>query len=580
MARQLLDAAFVQQQKHNFVEAARIYEHLIAMYPHDSAFLGMRGMLAFEQKEYVEAENWLNKAIRMNPNDSRLHNFLGLVLTELAESHKAESAFARAVTIAPDFFEAWCNLGISLQKSQQLLESIDAFRKALSLSPRDAGIHLTLVENYYMLGDIEKAEEALEAAQSLGQNTVSVNMWKSLLLRTNGNTADSLVAEEKAMAFSNSINEINDWRVKFGGLNVLVGNMQQAEYWLSEAIKNNPDSPAPYIELANAKKFRQPDYDVVRKMESLAATRSAYSRNLEFALGKVYTDLGDYKLSFEHYKKANDIALEGMHFDAEAVINEVSELIVTFSKENIATLPKGSDSNLPILIIGTPRSGTTLTEQIVSSHSDVEGAGELKFWGRLGAPIMQDMKGKYNSKVAKTLAEGYLGILHDYSKGAERVTDKMPGNYKYIGLIHAVFPKAKIIHCQRNPVDACLSMYFQNFIDTHVYKFSLEGLRVFYEQYLRLMEHWRKVLPPDTMYELQYEKLVEDTENETRKLMTFLGLEWEEGQMDFFKKERPVFTNSMWQVRQPIYKTSKERWRRYEEFIDPLLPLLKYSPDA
>lgn len=578
--RKLLDIAFGHQQKGDLATASKLYEQLIALHPMDSAFLGMRGMVAFEQQQFLEAEQWLNKAIRISPDDARLHNFLGQVLVELGESHKAESAFGRAVTMDPGFFEAWCNLGISLRESRQLLEAISAFRQALSLSSHDVRIYLTLVEIYYMLGDLEKAREALDTALSLGEASMNSTMWQSLLLRAEGKTEDSIKAEAQAVGVAKSTQELSDWRVKFGSLDVLVGNMAQAEYWLAEAIKSNPGDPAPYIELANARKFREPDRALVEKMESLSAMQGLLTRDLEFSLGKAYTDLGDYRRSFEHYQKANNIALETNHFDAAALVDEISGLIESFSAENMAALPRGSDSNVPIVIIGTPRSGTTLTEQIVSSHSKVEGAGELMFWGRLGKPIMLDMQNRYNGQVADTLAQGYLGILRHYSKGAVRVTDKMPGNFNYLGLIHAVFPKAKIIHCRRHPIDACLSMYFQDFDGNHPFIFALESLRTFYEQYLRLMEHWRKVLPPGTMYELQYENLVEDTEGETRKLMAFLDLDWEEGQMDFFKKERPVFTNSMWQVRQPIYKTSKERWRRYEEFIGPLLPLLKYAPNC
>lgn len=574
--KQWIETAYRHQQYGDLQGAARLYDQVLTRHPKDSAVLGMRGMVAFAQKNYQEAQTWISQAIGVNPDDSRLHNFLGQVMAALGEGIEAERAFARAVTLDPPFFEGWCNLGITLKQSHQLMEARDAFHKALHLSPRDWDIYLNLAEVDYLLGDLDKAEEAVHKAIACGASPIPGNMWLSIVLRAAGATAESIAAESEAQAAGGK-DELFDLIVKFGRLDVLVGNLEQAEYWLMRAMAMRPGSLAPYIELAESKKFKETDQHFVLKMESLIGDSGPHARRLEFALGKVYTDLGDYARSFEHYQTANEIVRETVKFDSAAFVGETSKKISDFSKERVAALPRGSDSDLPVLIVGTPRSGTTLTEQIISSHAGVAGAGELGFWGRLGGHVSRDMGGRYDAKTAKTLADGYINLLRGTSATAERVTDKMPGNFNHVGLIHAVFPKAKIVHCRRHPIDACLSMYFQNFNDNHAYKFSLEGLVVFYEQYLRLMEHWRTVLPPGVMYEIQYENLVEDTEGESRKLMDFLGLEWEVGQMDFFKKERPVFTCSKWQVRQPIYKSSKERWRRYEPFIQPLMPLLEYA---
>jgi tetratricopeptide (TPR) repeat protein len=578
--RHLVELAYRQQQQGDLQSAACMYEKVLAIYPKDSAVLGMRGMVDFAQKNYQEAESWLTKAIHENPRDALLYNFMGQIMDGLGEGIEAERCFAKAVTLAPDFFEGWCNLGISLQNSSQLLEAIDAFQKALGLLPDDEDIHLNLAEVHYLLGNLDQAEDAARKAFMLGIVPSRGNMWLSLMLRAKGVVEESVTAETLAINTAKNPNEIFDLMVKFGRMDVLVGNLTQAEYWLTQAMKTIQNSPTPYIELAESKKFKDADIGFVQKMESFSGNKEPYARRLEFALGKVYTDLGDFQQSFEHYRKANEIACKTIRFDPVELVNDTSRKIDFFTQERMASLPHGSDSSLPVLIVGTPRSGTTLTEQIISSHTQVAGAGELGFWGRLGGNIAKNMSGHYNDKVAETLANGYVNLLRTHSQDAERITDKMPGNFEFVGLIHAVLPRAKIIHCRRHPIDACLSMYFQNFNDNHAYKFSLEGLVVFYEQYLRLMEHWRKVLPPGVMYEIQYEDMVEDTEGESKKLMEFLGLEWEAGQMDFFKKERPVFTCSKWQVRQPIYKSSKARWKRYEQFIEPLLPLLKYAPSV
>jgi hypothetical protein len=266
-----------------------------------------------------------------------------------------------------------------------------------------------------------------------------------------------------------------------------------------------------------------------------------------------------------------------VRFDANEYVASIDRLIELFSTEQLPSMPAGSASDVPIIIVGTPRSGTTLTESIISSHTQVAGAGEMVFWGDSMPQVMEGFPDSYTPSLASRLASEYLQFMRLHSQTAQRITDKMPGNYMCLGLIHAVFPKAKIIHCKRHPIDACLSIYFQNFNVSQTYKYDLQSLALWYEQYQRLMAHWRSVLPPETLFDLQYEALVEDVEGESRRMMGFLGLDWEPGQLDFQKQERAVLTPSKWQVRQPIYKTSVERWRHYEKHLGPLLPLLKYA---
>jgi len=264
-------------------------------------------------------------------------------------------------------------------------------------------------------------------------------------------------------------------------------------------------------------------------------------------------------------------------YAVSAKVAATSWMMTAFSKQAVASLPAGNDSDLPVLIVGLPRSGTTLTEQIVSSHSQVAGAGEMDFWPRLAPQVLRNFPAGCTPAIFSQLAEGYWGLLRQESPTALRVTDKMPGNFNYLGLIHAVFPKARIIHVRRHPIDTCLSIYFQQFKDSHAYKWDLESLASYYEQYHCLMAHWRSVLPAGSIFELKYEELVEDTEGVSKRLMDFIGLDWEPGQLEFHMQDRAVFTASKWQAKQPIYKTSKERWRQYEKHLGPLLRLQEYA---
>lgn len=575
-AEQVFRKAFAHHQQGDLASAALLYDQVLAKLPDETSVMGLRGMAAMEQGELAKARRLIEKAIEISPKDSRLRNFLGQVMVRLDLPVDAERAFAQAVSLDENFLEAWCNLGLCLVKADRLVEGIDAFEKARVLAPKDIEVIMNLAEARYLLGKRNEARQNVLEASKLDASTGHVNMWLALLARADGDVDASVSLENNALQTITSQEEQFGLLTKFGQLDVLAGNMTQAQYWFEQAIKIFPDTAEPYIGLADAKRFAESDIALVRKMEALVGMQPESGRKLEFALGKIYGDLNDYAHSFEHYQKANEIARDGVFFDPEALIKEVDRTIQLFSSDFLGQLPKGSESELPIIVVGTPRSGTTLVEQIISSHSRVAGAGELTFWGRLAPSIINSMPRGFNSEVAQKLAEGYISLLRRYSSSSERIVDKMPSNFAYLGLIHAVFPQAKIVHCRRHPIDACLSMYFQNFNNEHTYKFTLDGLVLFYEQYIRLMQHWHEVLPAHCIYDLQYEQLVENQLAETQKLMSFLELDLETGQMEFYKQDRAIFTASKWQARQPIYKTSTARWKNYEPYLGPLKSLEKY----
>jgi hypothetical protein len=233
-----------------------------------------------------------------------------------------------------------------------------------------------------------------------------------------------------------------------------------------------------------------------------------------------------------------------------------------------------SKSMKPVFVVGMPRSGTSLTEQIISSHPDARGAGELEFWSDAVQRHRADIQaGPLNDEIRARLADSYLKVLDAKSGEAGRVVDKAPVNSDYLGVIHSVFPNARIIYMQRDPIDACLSCYFQKFVLSLNFTMDLFDLADYYRQHERLMTHWRRVLPAGTILDVPYEGLVADQQGWTRKILDFLGLEWDERVLDFHATDRPVATASFWQVRQKIYKNSVQRWRNYERYIGPLLDL-------
>jgi hypothetical protein len=226
-----------------------------------------------------------------------------------------------------------------------------------------------------------------------------------------------------------------------------------------------------------------------------------------------------------------------------------------------------------------PRSGTTLAEQILASHPKVAGAGELPFWNDAAAGYKSTaLDGGTSGSMTSKLAEDYMRLLADLAPDALRVIDKMPANFLFLGLIHAALPNARILHMRRNPIDTCLSIYFQHFEVAYSYANDLEDLAHYFTEYSRVMEHWRSMLPENAILDVSYEGLVEDQEAWSRKMLEFIGLPWDPICLDFHRTDRTVITASKWQVRQKISKSSVGRWRNYEQFVGPLLHLMESEP--
>ena len=252
-----------------------------------------------------------------------------------------------------------------------------------------------------------------------------------------------------------------------------------------------------------------------------------------------------------------------------------SNMIADFGPDEIERLRQwGSSSERPVLIVGMMRSGTTLIEQILASHPDVRAGDELPFWNARRLKLRIGSGGKLALAAAKETIRDYLDTLNGISSEASRVTDKMPHNFLLLGLIHILFPKARIIHCRRNPVDTCLSIYFTRFAKDHDFTYDRSAIVFFYKEYRRLMAHWRRVLPGDRFLEIDYEQLIGDQETTTRTVLNFCGLEWNDACLAFHRTERSIRTASSWQARQPIYRTSAARWRRYEPWLGEFRELL------
>ena len=301
--------------------------------------------------------------------------------------------------------------------------------------------------------------------------------------------------------------------------------------------------------------------------------------NMHFGLGKAFDDLGDQAEAMKHYDAGNRLKATTARLDRAGMIKQYDNLISRFTAEALERAgrqlarPIGPGDDFPIFIVGMPRSGTTLVEQVLSSHADVGAGGELGFW----KDCLQSWQAAGQSvepAFVALAAEQYCAMLGRLAPGALRVTDKLPTNFERLWLIRLALPEARIIHCRRNPVDTCLSIYFTHFKEGLDYAYDRGDLVFYYRQYERLMDHTRRLLPPDRFTEIDYENLIADREEETRRLVAFCGLDWDDACLSPDRNSRVVNTASRWQARQPVYATSVERWRRYEPWLGELRDLL------
>ncbi|MDA8169885.1 MAG: tetratricopeptide repeat protein [Nitrospiraceae bacterium] len=522
-------------------EAVESYKRAIELRPRYCEAYNNMGFIWHEQSKHAEAEECYKKATEIDPGYAEAHNNLGAIYLEYKKPDEAIASYRRAIELKPGYADAWNNLGFALNTQAKYEEAADAFRHAIDAKPDYAEAWNNLG---FSLRELLKLDEALDAHRRA-----------------------AVLKPEFAAAYNN-----------MGGIYQQQGKFDEAMTAHRKALAADGNFAAAYLCMTACKKFTAGDEELletIRKLLDREGIRDEEVADIRFALGKIYDDLGRHEEAFASYHEANRIENRKYEFNREKHEGYISRIIETFTPEFFEQRRDlGSDADLPLMVLGMIRSGTTLVEQIIASHPRVHGAGELVFWEDMEKKHPNEDVPAMTAEVARSIAEQNIDYLRTFSKTAWHITDKMPGNYQRIGLIHTVFPKAKIIHLRRNPVDTCLSIYFHKFAGYHPYGYDLDNLVFYYRQYQRVMEHWRNVLPPDVFHEVTYEELIKDQEEESRKLIAFCGLPWDEKCLRFHRTERPVKTSSNWQVRQPIYKSSMARWKKYEPFLGPLAELL------
>ncbi|MER9798101.1 sulfotransferase [Mesorhizobium sp. M0142] len=452
--------------------------------------------------------------------------------------------------------------------------------RAVGVEPRNPYYHLSLGEAYLRVSEYSPAITHIQHALELKPDLVEALCALGRAYVEFDKADMAVPVYERAL----KINRDHP-RVRTGLASALtgLGRMDEAKIYLKEAIERRIAMPAAYDELVRTRKFTEEPAELRSILRELGEPKldPDSATTLHHAAGKVLNDLGRYEDAIDHFKKGKRAA--GYKFDLETYRRWIDSTIEFFNPDMLAAKAGyGSPSEVPVFVLGMPRSGTTLTEQICASHPNVHGAGELKKIRRaanaigltkVSARTLDQSIVPITPDLSKMLAEEHLSYLRERAPTALRIVDKMPRNFELIGLIGLLFPNVRIIHCRRDAIDNCLSCFFQNFSKGHSYIADLQTLGLYYREYDRLMRHWDKVFP-GRIFESRYETLVADQEAQSRRLIDHLGLPWDDTCLRFFDKEGSVNTASRWQVRQPIYSSSVKRWKNYESAIQPLIQSL------
>lgn len=523
-----------------------------------------------------EAEESYRRALTIEPLFADAHTNLGNVLRDLGQIDAALLSHRRALALRPDFLEAQINLGNALLDAGQLDAAVACYRSVIESSPGFASAHRNLGNALRNLGQIEAAEGCFRRALALDCNDAEAYSSLAVVLRLQNRLADAEAHCRKALEINPNSHEALSLVAE---LQADRGEFAAAEALFRRAISVRPNHAHALAGIANLRKMSRSDAAWAREAQSMAdqALPPRQEIQLRYALGKYFDDVGDYGQAFNHYHRANELTKRCRPgYDASSCTRQLDAIAQRYPASGTREMQAhGEASPRPVFIVGMPRSGTSLAEQILASHRAVHGAGELPFWTHAAAKCLASGA---RVDLLRESASEYLQLLDGLSQDALRVIDKMPANFLHLGLIHAALPEARIVHMRRNPLDTCLSIYFQDFDVAHAYANDLEDLAHYYRQYLRLMQHWRSVLPAHALLEVPYEALVEDQEAWSRKMVQFVGLPWDPRCLEFDQTSRIVATRSRWQVRQKIDNSSIERWRHYTQHIRPLYVLLDDAP--
>ncbi|MDR3690520.1 MAG: sulfotransferase [Fimbriimonas sp.] len=522
-------------------------------------------------------------AVEREPESPLARHQLGLCLMETHEYNQAADCFRRAAELDPKVSTVFHGLGLALQAAGKNSQAISAFRRASMLAPRSLpaleGLFQSLLDESDSSGAVDCARRMLELQPSRTDSHLRL--------------ARALTIDNKPIEAAKHLDKVlklgqMDGNAAFAAGTIMqsLGRFEEARAQFRRSIELLPTNGSAFSALVYSGKIRESDRSLVDRLKGLSENDQLSpldQSHVQYGLGKAMEDLGDYESAMTHFEKANRIAYNlkfgDRTFDRVLYAERIESVIQRASRQEPDRFRfEGSQSDVPIFIVGMLRSGTTLIDQILSCHPEIGSVGEQGFWlHNRDAANSEDGLSVDAAKLGR-LAESYLSNLNQAAPGRRRVVDKMPDNYLEIPLMHLAFPNAKIIHCSRNPVDTCISIYTTINRLRVDWAHDRENIVYVYRQYLHLMDRWRKWLPANAMMEVPYEELVTNREQVTREMVAFCGLDWDAACLYPENNKRAVATPSAWQVRQSVYRTSIGRWLKYEPWLGEFADLKDAAP--
>lgn len=588
---------------------AELIRRALALEPGNADFHNNLGQALLQSGDVATARTAFEAALAARRRFPEARFNLGNACRAVGDWPAAETAYRGALDLRPDYVDALVNLGNLLRERGRATEAIPLCRRVVALAPRFVGGLLNLGLALRAAGQYEEGATVL--SQALGADPAPAGAWRALgdCRRALGDLAGAV--EAHAAAVARAPGDV-DARLAHGLGCYALGRVDEALASFEAAAARHPGQPlaAAYVGMAHAARgdgeaartsleralaiaptcgeawrhrveaCRDADEaaPLLQRLDTVRSDAPAHEQAaLDYARGRLLDLCGRPAEAFAAWTAANAARRRAVPFDAAAQAAFIDSVVATFDSAFFAReAGRGPASDLPVFIVGMPRSGTTLVEQILASHPQVHGAGELTFFpaevprraGRAGFPAAY-AAGLDAVPGARELAARYLDLLASLAPDRRRVTDKMPYNFLYLGVIAALLPRARVVHCRRHPLATCFSLYTRELAGSHPYAHDLADLASAYAGYARLMAHWHAVLPVPLL-DLDYEALVEDAEGQVRRLLAFLQLPWDPACLAFHRSARRVTTASQWQVRRPLYREGLDHWRHHATALAPL----------
>lgn len=528
------------------------------------------------------AQESYQRALELRPDYAEVHSNLAFLFNDLGDIDAAIASAERAIDINPQLADAYLNLAQIELSRMRYADARRWINSLLAISPQHVGALNALAQLMIVDARYQEALSGARQALTIAPDNATAHKVLGQALQGLGQYEEAEQAYSQAAALPGTVAE--EALIGRAVLLMEIGDKEAATAGFEQALKRFPDSPRVIAARCDNKFYGAEDPDIATMEAALVHEPAPPIREqmmLHFSLGKAYLDIRNSERAFFHLNRGNAFKRGSFNYDAAHTSAWMQNIAETFTPALMEQLTgAGLVSERPVFIIGMPRSGTTLVEQILASHPDVDGVGELRALGQAvaaGGSFPQALS-RWNKTDLARIGGNYLEHVNRLAPDALRVIDKLPGNFIYAALIPLILPGARIIHCRRDSVDTCLSCYSKNFAGEQAFSYQLEELGQYYLDYQALMAQLIPTIPAASLLEVDYEAVVDDLEAQARRLIDFLGLPWDDACLNFHQTRRVVRTASVAQVRQPIYKTSQGRWRQHAAELGPLLAALNISP--